>query len=154
MNIERLTKLAELLDTVPPERFNMDYWGLASAYSNLKELNVAECGTSACALGWACSIPEFQAAGLHLHRNGTSIRYDHFEPRFKTRSEAYPALEAIYEGFKAGAKFFGITLEQSEWLFLPREYEPPGFDQDEDPPIVITPADVAARIRTLIAQGG
>ena len=152
MNIERLTKLAELLDTVPPDRFNMDYWGLTPR-GGPEELNIVECGTSACALGWACSIPEFRAAGLRLRKHSTSIRYDHFSPEFKARSEAYPAMEVIKEAFLAGAAFFDITLEESEWLFLPRRYEPPGFDQDEDPPLVITPADVAARIRTLIAQG-
>lgn len=152
MNIERLTKLAELLDTVPPDRFNMDYWGLAP-HGDLEDLNIAECGTAACALGWACSIPEFRAAGLRLRKIGTSIRYDHFSPEIKIRSEAYPALEVAHEAFHAGAKFFDITLEQSEWLFLPREYEPPGYDQDEDPPIIITPADVAARIRALIERG-
>jgi hypothetical protein len=43
MNVERLLKLAELLKTVPEEKFFMQKW---------------VCGTRACALGHAAMLPE------------------------------------------------------------------------------------------------
>jgi len=55
MNKERLTKLAQHLLTVPPEKLKMHNW---------------TCGTAACAVGHACAMPEFKAEGLALsHSN-------------------------------------------------------------------------------------
>jgi hypothetical protein len=63
MNAQRLLKLADFLDTVDPSNFNYNYW-----HTGLREPRTApqepECGTTACALGWAAHVPEFQEAGL------------------------------------------------------------------------------------------
>lgn len=72
MNTQRLLKLADLLDTIPPKQFDMGLW------SNSPEFN---CNTVACAAGWACSIPEFAEAGLHLQydndeKTDCSIHYN------------------------------------------------------------------------------
>ncbi len=47
----RMIKLADHLETVPPDNFDMGFW---------------KCGTKACAIGHGCTIPSFRRAGLHL----------------------------------------------------------------------------------------
>lgn len=52
----RLIKLAEFLETAElPGKFDMSEWHRKT-----------DCGTSACALGWATTIPSFRRAGLTL----------------------------------------------------------------------------------------
>lgn len=60
--MKRLLKLADYLKTVPKERFDMsrvvgDSWGGKQDLS---------CGTSACAMGWAATMPTFRRLGLRL----------------------------------------------------------------------------------------
>ena len=57
MRVDRLLKLADLLDTVPPQQFDMGKWSDSTEFT---------CNTVACAGGWACSIPEFEKDGLFL----------------------------------------------------------------------------------------
>ncbi len=61
------------------------------------------CGTVACALGWACLAPEFQALGLRLGNGFGSTA-----PEF-----------AGLQGFTAGAAFFGISWGEAAGLFSP-----------------------------------
>lgn len=56
------------------------------------------CGTSACALGWACKIPEFNKLGL---------RVEYYEPIFEDEFGIY-----------AGMNFFDLTEEESRGLFI------------------------------------
>ena len=87
----RLLRLAEFLETVPPEQFDMSSW-------------ISECGTAACAAGWAARIPEFNAAGY---------RCDAWSgPRFGGESL-----------FGALRLFFGLSSsEQSEYIFGYKHY--------------------------------
>ena len=66
MNTERLRILADFLQTVPVENFNIASWRNkdSSTYVPDDNLFAHECGTTAYAVGWACTIPEFKAAGL------------------------------------------------------------------------------------------
>lgn len=68
----RLLVLAEFLDKLPPERFEYSHW-IADDGSATK----TSCGTSGCALGWAASMPEFQALGLEIVPSGplSGIKY-------------------------------------------------------------------------------
>ena len=57
----RLLKLADFLEKeVKPNWFNLNRW----ADYGWKE---KECGTTACAVGWATAIPSFRKAGLKLN---------------------------------------------------------------------------------------
>ena len=118
MNTQRLLKLADLLDTVPPEQFYIGLW------SNSPEFN---CNTVACAAGWACSIPEFAEAGLHLQyaddeKTDCSIHYN---------DEFCNPLE----------EFFDMSRGEVENIFHgPRSV----YHKDRKN---ITPQDVAALIR-------
>ncbi|MGH7749129.1 MAG: hypothetical protein ACREQ5_30855, partial [Candidatus Dormibacteria bacterium] len=59
----RLLRLADFLENdVPADRFDFAHW-VGKDWAGAPDLS---CGTSACALGWATTIPEFQALGLKL----------------------------------------------------------------------------------------
>jgi hypothetical protein len=60
MNKERLLRLADFLEReVPENRFDLAKWSNG---------DLSLCGTTACACGWATTIPEFAEAGLKLER--------------------------------------------------------------------------------------
>jgi len=58
--VERLRTLYSIMFGVPSEKVNMSGWRFAATERDLTK----GCGTAACAVGWACSYPEFQAQGL------------------------------------------------------------------------------------------
>lgn len=61
MNVERLERLAKLLDQQTdscPVKFDLATWGQA------KKVEENICGTAACAVGLACLSEDFQAEGL------------------------------------------------------------------------------------------
>lgn len=64
MNTERLLVLADYLEKLPEERFNISYWQMVA------------CGSIACALGHACYIPAFQEAGLKLWQGVPRYKID------------------------------------------------------------------------------
>jgi len=114
MNRDRLTRLVALLTRVEAEGrdFDMNFWA------------TKECGTSACAAGWAAMDPEFQIEGFYLNRFN--------EPIFGKRW-----------GFGACSEFFGLSEGETSQIF-----HSGGYEGDPD---LITPTDVAARIRALLA---
>lgn len=131
MNIDRLKHLAHILDKAHEQKlvdhFYLGHWYDGMDYTDPGSTNNftgKHCGTSACALGLACLDPEFKAQGLHL-----DYEWD-------------PSYEDNYS-YGAGAEFFGISQEDSYYLFDPDQYE--GLHA-----IRITPAMVAERVRELI----
>lgn len=61
----RLLKLADFLETADlPGEFNLET--MAQDW----RAGQPQCGTQACALGWATTIPSFRKAGLSLNRIG------------------------------------------------------------------------------------
>lgn len=122
MNVERLTKLAELMDRIKPtskKKFDLQYWKKKT-----------DCGTSACAVGWACSDPWFKEQGLKLKTDVWS------------RKETETAWDVYYDDwrhFAAVARFFDIREYEAEHLFMP------GVEYSK-------PADVASRVREFIKK--
>jgi hypothetical protein len=113
MNKERLKRLANYLDTVKPEEFNLKDW---------------KCGTVACAVGHACSIPEFSAAGLKLE--------------FVHGINRWTPILGDDESWEAVKLFFGIDDADARWLFCMHDYES-GYET--------TAAQVSARIREFVS---
>ncbi|UBM12794.1 hypothetical protein [Cupriavidus metallidurans] len=68
------------------------------------------CGTIACALGWACLLPEFVRDGLHL---------DGFTPCYRPPGSRWVSTSAT--GYEAGEKFFGLSACQAADIFECRE---------------------------------
>lgn len=94
MDRERLTTLADFLDTVPEEKFDIGIW-------------FNKCRTAGCAVGWATTIPEFKNDGLELH----SVAGGFNSPCYKSNYSDY----AIQD-------FFRLTSTQSGYLFYGRAY--------------------------------
>jgi hypothetical protein len=114
----RLLKLAAFLRTLPRRRFNYGHW-VGDDWAGAQDLS---CGTTACALGWAATMPTFRRLGLSLTPVGE------------------PGLKGVAGGaFDAAAQLFGLHGEQYS-LFAP-DYE------EED----ATPKQVARKIEQFVA---
>lgn len=123
MHKDRLLMLANVLDNVTPEKFDLGCWRKQS-----------ECGTTACAVGWAMVTPAFNKLGL------TSYSYD-YEEGIHLQIPVY----GEEEGFNAVMSFFDITRDVAVYLFT---YE--FYDKDYINRQSVTPAMVAERIRALV----
>lgn len=117
-------KLAEFLRTIKRSKFDLGVFvendKLGRYEWDTKALN--ECGTTACACGWACTIPSFRKAGLKLEKG------------FLKYKGAF--------NFTAASEFFGITLIEAEYLFDPLYYK----KADNT-----TPIEVSNRIKKFVA---
>lgn len=107
---KRLLKLADHLDIVPNRKFDLACW---------------DCGTTACAMGYACRMPSFNKAGLRLGKLTAT-------PYYKN-----------WAGFEAAQKFFGLGQVEALTLFSP-SYNPLGYKA--------TPKGIAKQIRQLVAD--
>ncbi len=123
MNRERLEVLADFLEALDPKQIRMDFW-------------FDECGTVACAGGWACRIPEFQAAGLR-----TSYDPSRADDIYSCPTPVFSDEDGEWDGYEALGAFFGLW--NPYWLFDPDEY------RHEHP---VTGTVVANRIRSLLAE--
>lgn len=112
MNKERLKTLANHLRTVKPQNFDLYYWS---------------CGTTACAVGHACTIKEFQDAGLSLRND-----FDPPTPTFKEGNLGWEAVES----------FFDISRDEAKTF----------FSVDEYPTELRTPTGVADRIEEFLTR--
>ena len=123
MKKKRLRRLSAFLKTIRPRDFDMETWRFGP------DPEPKTCGTTGCALGWACTIPEFKEAGLKMYGGC---------PRYADGAGIHT------DGYHAGAEFFGLTLAQSYHLFDPSAYEDEGA--------FTTPADVAKRIDSMLKR--
>lgn len=119
MNTQRLQTLATFLRTVPADHFNLRSWRSAkSGYTHVSDavLESLECGTTGCAVGWACSMPEFQAQGLAWGTDGISI----------AGYPVYAQVDSVgnyrHSGWEAVEAFFDIDYSLAEHLFSSSEY--------------------------------
>lgn len=102
---KRLSILADYLSNLPPENpFEMSYW----ARSITPEGQV-ECGSPACAVGYASCVPEFKALGFHL------------ELRMADEMSGVPCFDT-WVGFEAVEVFFSLTNGQAGYLFTAGSY--------------------------------
>lgn len=127
--LRRLLVLADFLETVPASRFHMDVW-VGDDWKGAADLS---CGTAACAMGWATTIPEFQQLGLRL------VAFS----RYGGRPQFYG-----YQDFEAAVAFFRIDECDANMLFTS---EP---DRNESPKVVATRLRdfVSERVKRLDAE--
>jgi hypothetical protein len=157
----RLLVLADFLEQLPPDRFNLAVW-VSSIWQGREDLG---CGAKACAMGWAATIPEFRALGLRLVRP--------VSPSTGKPLAAIPEL-AIDEGadplrgFEAAAALFGLSRTAADYLFDPDAYRDPDEDEDDEddeeyneegrrierePESSTDAVQVARRIRNFVSSG-
>ena len=131
MNRARLNTLADALDVHPaPAQFDLSDWFFDHTTEQTlpavtTDNDPIHCGYAACAVGYACTLPEFRAEGLTFTTAGGEPN----EPAYKDA-----------KGWEAVCKFFDIARINAEDLFSGDSY----YDKPE-------PQDVAKRIREYIA---
>lgn len=111
MNTERLlllaTKLRENAANPVGAKFDIRDW-----YGSFDKNKPISCGTTACAMGLAALLPEFQAMGL---------KYETVE---NTNNEIVPIAVSFagHEGLSAAESLFDISYSLADSLFTPRDY--------------------------------
>lgn len=135
MNAKRLLKLADFLETVPKDNFDMGVvyedegmfaGDCAPKYPRPKK----HCGTVACAMGWATAIPSFRRAGLRLYETGSIVLKN-------------SRCDGVFwcDSFDTAELFFELGSDESRFLFGGSEYGS-------------TPKQVAKHIRKFVKKGG
>lgn len=135
MRIDLLEDLANALEQYDPETdpvFQMKTWGYAGNDEK------PECLTACCAAGLGCTLPSWQAAGLKLQRASWLFTDKSFDIVYRGEHDY------IYAGINALAQVLQLPIPACERLFLPSSYFGHDFNR-------ITPADVAYRIRCILA---
>lgn len=111
MNRERMTILRDhLRDNVKDDKFNLSTWvgNDEIPWGGMQDLS---CGTTACAMGHAASIPSFQEQGLRLER---------FHDRFNEKLGRITFNGKV--DFDAAGAFMDLNSEETEWVFDPARY--------------------------------
>ncbi len=118
----RLTELRDLLLTVPAKQFKFTSW-VGLDWGGKPDLS---CGTTACGFGWATTIPSLRDLGLGLYRS---------KGGFVTVAMSQEAVteNASTAAEKAGEEVFGLSPQEFNYLFIPREdYDDFGVFNEED----------------------
>lgn len=100
---QRLFKLADFLDTLKPSRFRYDKW-VGDSWQRKQDLS---CGTTACAMGWAATMPAFRRLGLHLFDDGIGVI------AMRTKGDG------VLLGISVCTELFNIDAKEAEYLFIP-----------------------------------
>jgi hypothetical protein len=125
---KRLLMLATKLGRVKPERFDYSRW-VGEDWEGNDDLS---CGTTACALGWATTMPQFRKLGLKMYFFGEN------RGGFVKLYPKGGNLGAT-DSFEAGARVFYLTKDESHRLFSPDYGEKDA-----------TPKQVAKKIREFV----
>lgn len=126
--VRRLTKLADYMESLPrsaAEHFHMEWYAghdaveFHSHFISGQELTTTDlnrCGTTACAAGWATTIPSFRRAGLRLVWGG------HYGEVFLGELDSAIALETFFHiGHDEAYELFGAdTLDKTPWAWAAR----------------------------------
>jgi len=112
-----LNRWADFLEDVPSGNFDMNSWKEGYNSLNINKMD-GECGTTACAGGWATVIPQFKRRGLHLEREGQSDE--------KLIVAFEDANRCHYTHMLAISEFFNIEDDDADWICDPVRY-PPSF---------------------------
>jgi hypothetical protein len=129
MNVAALHKMADMLDGIPAQEFNLNRWGEDIRPGFIRRmLGHSECGFAGCAMGWAAHMKTFDGLTLDAdyYSDGYGILY---------ADKDHP--EITYDGYVAAAKLFNISVTVAAFFFSPASYTQRR----------VKPSDVANRIR-------
>ena len=110
--INRLTKLKNRLNDVDYDDFNMEHW--AEYIVNGKPA----CGTSACALGWATTVPSLRRAGMRLMLRKSMNGFQKSKIFVGIKGKHYTRLIPNKESLKTAQEIFRIDERQAIHIFL------------------------------------
>ena len=133
IHFDRLLKLADFLDALPPKRFHYNHW-VGDDWGGAADFS---CGTTACALGWATTMPEFRELGLRMGRCGCT-------PNCKVPSVQLGNLSDL----GAAQDLFGLENEEARFLFIPKRALDGIVGPDED----ASALEVSAHIRRFVEE--
>ncbi len=139
IQFDRLLRLADFLDVLPAKRFDFGSW-VGTSWGDTQDLS---CGTTACALGWAATMPEFRALGLRLARAWCEDPCVAVGAVLDTDDAASISLNAARE-------VFGLTHDQANLLFIPGDAD--GDEETGRPNETASPREVAEHIRQFVAE--
>lgn len=135
MNTDRLLRLAAFLETLPPERFNYGQW-VGDDWAGKPDLS---CGTAACALGWAMSLPDMGVPPAKRYLTSSGRAKAVWEYDDGTDREPLDVAQVAFDLVRHDAKF----------LFIPGHTPQSGKPQED-----AEPQEVAAHIRKFVEAGG
>lgn len=153
IRFDLLTTLARALTEVPEGQFEFNRWA-GEGWTGTTDLS---CGTPACAIGWATTMPEFQALGLRLVKVRGQVGVTNREI-FADEADHF---DAFTESIRTIKHLFGLTHDQAIRLFTP--HDEPEFGEDGKPRPIgsdgclwprATPAEVGAHITRFVELGG
>ncbi len=139
----RLLALCDLLDSLPDERFCFRYWVDDETYKGKANLS---CGTTACAFGWATTMPSLRRLGLRLKRKYSNSSP---EPIMVGDTHSHITVPGGYEDCvdRAGKAVFALERADVEKLFVPDSYGDHGGLSARS-----TRKEVSAHIRAFVAK--
>lgn len=159
VHAERLLMLANFLEKeVKEDRFNFNTWSSSAglrdyineavtAKSEFIPVPEGACGTTACALGWATTIPAFRDLGLRLFVN----RWGEVWPGMvddKTDDSTWTNI------INACNRLFGLTPDETNYLFTPGIAGDDDLSEDltndDKPPSDAMKVEVADHIRAFV----
>lgn len=130
---KRLIKLANFLQGLSKRKF---------CFADIMNGRPNECGTKACALGWAGLMPEFNKAGFK-----TFIEDDDTDGDIKFKDK----MGRTHYGLVAADLFFGLTGQETDGLFVPNHQlyiDKPQLNENA------TPKAVAKNIISVVKDKG
>jgi hypothetical protein len=130
----RLLRLADFLEALPRKRFDFNHW-VGDNWEGKEDLS---CGTTACALGWATTIPSLRKAGLRMDPGG----FVTLERFLKGQEHSY----GYSASFSAGKEVFDLSDEEFRFAFVPHGQS---YNGRKPAPEEATPQRVGRNIRFL-----
>jgi hypothetical protein len=118
VHIERLRTLYAVIFGIPARRVNLSSWRDGATRSETSDASMVEhaCGSTGCAVGWACAYPPFIKQGLTWEDNAPAL------------DDATGRLDS----WDAVNSFFGLSGAQSDYLFMPNRHRHPERLDDRD----------------------
>lgn len=109
----RLLKLAAFLEKLPPERFSLATW-VGRFWAGKQDLS---CGTTACAMGWAATMPEFRRLGLRLYSTDVAWNGGGLVAISGDSAIYHDGREDAHPSLRAAKEIFGVDGHNFEDLF-------------------------------------
>lgn len=135
----RLLKLANFLESIPPQQFNLSVIVEAEVLDKVpskKTIKQKTCGTAGCAIGY-CPVV---FRGVKYKENDDVYDVTDIAVQFPVPD----CSDGVDENFSGAEQFFGISGKQAEYLFMPDAYHPSKRG----------PKSVAARIKAFVNRDG
>lgn len=142
----RLLKLADFLHALPRKFFDYGVYCTVKLNDGDPLQNAAECGTTACAIGWAPALPFAKREGVKFSVQQYS--YDRNDDGNTAHDASFTINGVGSHAIAVAEKLFGLSEDEFNSLFIPGE-KAVGCSGLPD---TATPKALARHIRKFVAQ--